>query len=41
MWGGLFVRQGGHGALSLMLVCGRREGGGVADEFTVLVRATA
>ena len=37
----IFVRQGGHGALSLVLVCGRRTGGGDAEEFTVLVRATA
>ena len=37
----VFVRQGKHGALSLMLVGGRRAGCGIADEFSILVRVRA
>ena len=34
----VFVRQGKHGALSLMIVGGRAEGGHPSDEFTILIR---
>jgi len=34
----VFVRQGKHGALSLMIVGGRAAGGPPEDEFTILVR---
>jgi hypothetical protein len=34
----VFVRQGKHGALSLMIVGGRAAGGPPEDEFTILIR---
>ena len=35
----VFVHQGGHGAISLVIVAGRREtGGDDAEEVTLLVR---
>jgi ssRNA-specific RNase YbeY (16S rRNA maturation enzyme) len=34
----IFVRQGKHGALSLMIVGGRAAGAPPSDEFTILVR---
>ena len=34
----VFVRQGKHGALSLMIVGGRAAGAPPSDEFTILVR---
>jgi hypothetical protein len=34
----VFVRQGRHGALSLVIVGGRAEGGPPEDEFTILIR---
>ena len=35
----VFVRQGKHGALSLMIVGGRTAGGPPSDEFTILIRS--
>ena len=34
----VFVRQGKHGALSLVIVGGRAAGGPPEDEFTILIR---
>ena len=34
----VFVRQGRHGALSLVIVGGRAPGGPPEDEFTILIR---
>jgi hypothetical protein len=34
----VFVRQGKYGALSLVIVGGRSEGGPPEDEFTILIR---
>ena len=35
-----FVRQGGHGAISMVIVGGRLRAGDDASERTLLVRAT-